>query len=623
VEAMLRKVVGRKKVDPMLSGKFPHRVEFANHQSLYTHWSFAKGEVRKLVLWTAASIIYDPEEALVINPMGVVESAGKFRLICNARYINLFLQSLPFKYQKLRDILAFTEEGSFMVTWDLKSGYFHVPIHPKYRKYFAFRIGGVTFAFNVLCFGFAQACYVFTKVMQEPVVELRKLGIPLSDYIDDSFSAARTKGRCLRQSMLSAQFFTNLGAFFGLPKCQFDPVQLLKWLGFMVDSKKQEFRLSDSKVAKLKEICWEATQTSETTPRKLAAMAGRIIAASPAVLPAALFSRALFGAIQGKETWDTVFPNPESVKETARFWLENLDRYNGRRWWPRQTTAVLTVDASGVGYGGQVELNETEPVQFTGTFTREQAQASSTEREIIGYGAGLATVAQIFPEELAGSSVLLLGDNQGGISAINKMRSSVLVIWSALKDVLELCSAFQFDLTARWIPRTRLQEADALSREPDATDWGIDKEILADITRHFQVRITLDLFASDAHHVCERFISLYYTPGSLAVHALKLDWNQFATGDPNEVFWIFPPAGCASLALSLLGRFKVDALICICVKEGSPESIQLNILINQGARVSSGYGIPRAASCCKPSLRVPTGIINPAFLGLTVFLITW
>lgn len=55
-----------------------------------------------------------------------------------------------------------------MATWDLKSGYFHVPIHQKYRRYFAFRVGNLTFAFNALCFGFLQACYVFTKVMQEP-----------------------------------------------------------------------------------------------------------------------------------------------------------------------------------------------------------------------------------------------------------------------------------------------------------------------------------------------------------------------------------------------------------------------------------------------------------------------
>jgi hypothetical protein len=241
VESMLAKIVPKSKIESHLTGKFPHRVVFQNHRSLYTNWGFLKGELRKLIIWGAASIWRDEDgEPVVINPLGVAESASKHRLICNARYLNMFLESLPFRYERLKDILAFTEEGSFMATWDLKSGYFHVPIHPKFRKYFAFRVGGVTFAFNVLCFGFAQACYVFTKVMQEPVFELRNRGNPLSDYIDDGFTAARTYLRCLRQSATSGQFFSALGAYFGLPKCQ-----LLRWLGFMVDSERQEFRCND------------------------------------------------------------------------------------------------------------------------------------------------------------------------------------------------------------------------------------------------------------------------------------------------------------------------------------------------------------------------------------------
>jgi hypothetical protein len=138
-------------------------------------------------------------------------------LICNAKYPNLFLEALPFRYEKLRDILAFTHHGSFMATWDLKSGYFHDPIHKDFWKYFCFKVGGIVFYFKVLCFGFAQACFVFTKVMQVPAFELRKRGIPLSDYIDDSFTAARTYNRCLRQSALSALFIAAKARFWDCP----------------------------------------------------------------------------------------------------------------------------------------------------------------------------------------------------------------------------------------------------------------------------------------------------------------------------------------------------------------------------------------------------------------------
>jgi hypothetical protein len=179
VVGMLRKVVPAKQIPEMLSGRFPHHVEFANHQSLYRKWDFTVDQVGKLMEYGAAGIWTESEQPVVINPMGVVDSAGKDRLILNGRYVNLFLEALPFRYEKLRNELAFTKSGSYLATWDLKSGYFHVPIHPAYRKYFCFKIGETTFYFKVLCFGFAQACFVFTKIMQEPMFELRKRGVPM------------------------------------------------------------------------------------------------------------------------------------------------------------------------------------------------------------------------------------------------------------------------------------------------------------------------------------------------------------------------------------------------------------------------------------------------------------
>jgi hypothetical protein len=197
----------------MLSGKFPHQIEFANHQSLYNKWEFTMDQVGKLLEYGAAGIWTESEPPIVISPMGVVDSAGKDRLILNGRYLNLFLEALPFRYEKLRAVLAFIKPGSFLATWDLKSGYYHVPIHPDYRTYFGFKIGGIKFYFKVLCFGFAQACYVFTKIMQESMFELRKRGIPMSSHIDDALTAAKTFGRCARQSGLSALLIGALGAF--------------------------------------------------------------------------------------------------------------------------------------------------------------------------------------------------------------------------------------------------------------------------------------------------------------------------------------------------------------------------------------------------------------------------
>lgn len=284
---------------------------------------------------------------------------------------------------------------------------------------------------------------------------------------------------------------------------------------------------------------------------------------------------------------------------------------------------MLRVDASGVGYGGQVELEGKDTVKFAGTFSEAQATSSSTEREVIGYVGGLAVAAQVYPESLAESSVLVLGDSQSGVAALNQMRSSVPMICSALREALELCAAFRFDITARRIPRGENQEADALCREPDASDWGIERKLLERITGHFAVRIAVDLFGSDANHVSSTFVSQYFTPGCAVVHALRHDWSKLMSEAGEGGAWVFPPTRCAGQALSLVGLYRIAALVCISAKEGSLEKVQLHQLAEQGAKVSEAYGIPRAASCCVPNLRVPSGMLNPAFVGLSVYLISW
>jgi hypothetical protein len=145
VVEILRKVVPPERISEFLTGKFPHRIEFKNHKSLYKKWNFTSEQIFKMVEAGVIGIWDRPEPPKIIHPMGVVNSTDdNDREIVNVRYLNLFLEALPFRYERLQDILAFTFEGSYMATWDLKSGYFHVPIHKDYQTFFCFKIGAVT-----------------------------------------------------------------------------------------------------------------------------------------------------------------------------------------------------------------------------------------------------------------------------------------------------------------------------------------------------------------------------------------------------------------------------------------------------------------------------------------------
>lgn len=183
---------------------------------------------------------------------------------------------------------------------------------------------------DVVFFGYAQACYVFTKIMQEPCYELRAASIPVSNYVDDGFTAAATRLECLWQAIFVVLLQSVLGAYHGLAKCQIDPVLIIKWLGFLLDSSNERFEVAPSKIEKLKNCLQSVLAKQSVSARDLAQVAGKIISLSPAVAPAALYSRAFFQAIKGNTSWDALFPNPVEVRQTLQFWLDNLDIFNGR-----------------------------------------------------------------------------------------------------------------------------------------------------------------------------------------------------------------------------------------------------------------------------------------------------
>jgi hypothetical protein len=144
-------------------------------------------------------------------------------------------------------------------------------------------------------------------------------------------------------------------------------------------------------------------------------------------------------------------------------------------------------------------------------------------------------------------------------------------------------------------------------------------EIFWSACAFFQCQSVLDMFASHAHHTVSRFVSQVYAPGCEAIDALRLDWSEVVRHDQAEC--VFPPYQCVSVALSLLERYKIEALVCMSVKAGSNKLIQLEQM--ERAVKSSPFMIPRVSGSCKPSNRAPDNSLNSAFLGLGIIHVTW
>lgn len=249
------------------------------------------------------------------------------------------------------------------------------------------------------------------------------------------------------------------------------------------------------------------------------------------------------------------------------------------------------------------------------TFNHSESTQSTAAREIIGYTRAICIASQQFASQLHNTAILLCGDSQAALEALRKFASPIPIIHQELKKLFEVCASINFDVIRRWISREDLQAADELSRRPDASDWGCTRELVDIVLKHFQTTIELDVFASDIHHVADRFVSAFYVPGCAAVQAIYQDW-QALLPHPSDTVWAFPSTKAISTTLSIIERQRANAIIIMPTRTASNEWIQVH---NLSGNVSEPFPLPRRAELCCPSLRVPAEAINPILMGLSAF----
>ena len=78
---------------------------------------------------------------MVVSPLGVVAkiNSDKLGLIVNTRYVNKALVNPKFKMETLSSLEDISKPFDFMVSFDLKSGFWHVPLAEDAQPWVAFQ----------------------------------------------------------------------------------------------------------------------------------------------------------------------------------------------------------------------------------------------------------------------------------------------------------------------------------------------------------------------------------------------------------------------------------------------------------------------------------------------------
>ena len=115
--------------------------------------------VEKVVVWTSLSFY---------NCLFLVPKPGnKWRPILDLSQLNLFLKTNTFKMETPETIRVSLHKGEWVTSLDFSDAYFHIPIHPRSRKYHRFFLNNKAYQFTALPFGLVTAPLEFTKVVKE------------------------------------------------------------------------------------------------------------------------------------------------------------------------------------------------------------------------------------------------------------------------------------------------------------------------------------------------------------------------------------------------------------------------------------------------------------------------
>jgi hypothetical protein len=165
----------------------------------------------------------------------VPKKTGDWRPVIDLSALNQFIECPTFKMDTPELVRASLQPGMWTTSIDLKDAYFHIPIHPGYRKFLRFQVLGKVYQFRALPFGLNTAPRLFTKLGTQ-VKELGiKYGIQVHQYIDDWLNRASTKEDVVQTTYSLLQLIQKLGWIVNLPKSELTPSQRFEFLSYRFD----------------------------------------------------------------------------------------------------------------------------------------------------------------------------------------------------------------------------------------------------------------------------------------------------------------------------------------------------------------------------------------------------
>lgn len=503
----------------------PREIQFNQHESKIIDAEISKLLAKKVIIESVSTC-----NEYISNIFTRPKKDGSFRLILNLRYLNEKVQYRHFKMESLHSALNLMTKDCFMASIDYKDAYYSVPIAPKYQQYLKFTWRGKLFQFTCLPNGLASAPRIFTKITKPLFSHLRKQGHLNTSFIDDSLLLGDSVKDCRSNVIDTATASLDAGFILHPLKSVFEPVQIIVYLGFILNSILMTVMLTPEKAQKLLLAARALLLENNPTIRAVAHFTGLMVASFPGVPHGKLFYRLIDNeknvALKfSRGNFEAKMYLSQDAKTDLVWWIDNITKCyspidHGH------PDLVLQSDASKKGWGGVFGSTSTGGSWFT--------KESDNHINYLELKAALLTV-QTFCADKHDIHVQIQLDNTTAVAYINNQGGTKMLCNSVARQLCLWCYKRNIWLSATHLAGILNVQADRESRlNHDNSEWQLNKKCFDRVTQIWG-RPSIDLFATRLNNQVPQYVSLRPDPYAVAINALSINWGQY------PLSYIFPP----------------------------------------------------------------------------------
>ena len=492
----------------------------------------------------AKDVVEEAKGKVYLNRLFEVpkKDTDEMRLVLDTSSLNKHIKAIPFRMVSLKQVRMSLFKHAYVAAVDLKDAYWHIPIHPRYRKFLAFAANKKLFCFKAMPFGLNLAPRVFSKMMKVLAGKLQEQGVCIM-YLDDWLIIAESPEECTEMIQKTMNLGRKMGLLFNLKKSKLNPTNILEWLGMVWNTASETLSLSPENQQRCWKKIFKAKCAKNMSLRQWESLIGSLNHACEVVPYGRLRLRRLIleaRTVFRSKNRDSVTPFPPRLRSLLKWWSPKRLSAEAK-WMQEPSSLTLVTDASDHGWGYQ----SSEGHHGQGLWDSQARKRHINWKEL-----QVIYIAMDKEKDILNHHIRVLTDNTSTMFCINKLGTSrSLSLLRVSEKIFQLAQERKVQLSASHIPGKINAWADALSRQATASvAWILKDSVFQELVQRFGLP-EIDLFASAGDHKVQNFISRTVRTPAGGPDALSEDWNRWTS------IYLFPPPN-TSLMLQIIQHLR-------------------------------------------------------------------